>query len=104
MNRRELVLSTTFQAEKFEQRVEKMVSPFRGLTTVKRIWCVNRDVQQKSESAYTVVAFARQADVGLVRQPESESRASYRGILQHANATEILASEVETDSIFLHRL
>lgn len=104
MNRRALVLGTTFQGEKFEQRVEEIISPFVGLTTIKRIWCVNRDVHEDSQSAYTVVAFDRQSDAEMVRQPDCQSRTLYRGILRRANATEILESEVETDSIFLHRL
>lgn len=92
MNRRALVLSTTFQDEKFEQRLADMISPFLGLTTVQQIWCVNRDVSKESQSAYTVVAFDRQNDVEMVRRPDCQSRTLYRGILRRANATEILES------------
>ena len=104
MSGKTVVLSTTFRGEGFMRNLERIVNPFKTLSSVNRIWCVNEDLQGAQEDKYAVVAFDRGDNQELVRQPVCRNQKLYFGILKLANAKETLDAEVEPESIYLHRI
>ena len=104
MRGKTVVLSTTFKGERFVRNLERIVKPFKALSSVNRIWCVNEDVQGAQKDKYAVVAFDRGDNQELVRQPVCRNQKLYFGILKLANAKETLDADAEPDSIYLHRI